>query len=73
MTEHKNDMSEIGRMVEELERYCDIEQLPMKTGLDLNLVLEELVTNSISYGWTKMNTLSRFISSLMETPLSKSC
>jgi len=49
--ELKNDMSEIGRMAEELEQYCDREELPMKTGLDLNLVLEELVTNIISYGY----------------------
>jgi serine/threonine-protein kinase RsbW len=47
----KNDMSEIGRMAEELERYCDEGDLPPKTGLDLNLVLEELVTNIISYGY----------------------
>lgn len=51
MIELKNDMSEIGRMAEELERYCDEEELPMKTGLELNLVLEELVTNIISYGY----------------------
>lgn len=51
MIELKNDMNEIGRMAEELERYCDEEQLPMKTGLELNLVLEELVTNIISYGY----------------------
>ncbi len=51
MIELKNDMSEIGRMAEELERYCDEEELPMKTGLDLNLILEELVTNIISYGY----------------------
>lgn len=51
MIELKNDMSEIGRMAEELEQYCDREELPMKTGLDLNLVLEELVTNIISYGY----------------------
>ncbi len=51
MIELKNEMSEIGRLAEELERYCVNEQLSMKTGLDLNLVLEELVTNIISYGY----------------------
>jgi len=47
----KNSMCEIGRLTEELERFAEGEQLPLKTGLELNLVLEEVITNIISYGY----------------------
>lgn len=47
-----NDLSEIGRLAEELERFCESKGLPLKTGLELNLVLEELVTNIISYAYS---------------------
>jgi anti-sigma regulatory factor (Ser/Thr protein kinase) len=52
LIELKNDLGEIGRLAAELELFCDQEELPVKTCLELNLVLEELVTNTISYGYS---------------------
>lgn len=52
LIELTNNLSEIKRLTEELERFCDQEELPLKTGLELNLVLEELVTNIISYAYS---------------------
>jgi serine/threonine-protein kinase RsbW len=52
LIELKNDLGEIGRLAAELELFCDQEDLPVKTCLELNLVLEELVTNTISYGYS---------------------
>lgn len=51
MIELKNDLCEIGRLSEKLEHFAEAEQLPLKTGLELNLVLEEVITNIISYGY----------------------
>lgn len=48
----KNDLSEIDRLASELKLFCDRERLPVKIGLELNLVLEELVTNTISYAFS---------------------
>ena len=51
LVELKNNLSEIDRLALEIEEFCDQEQLPAKTSLELNLILEELVTNIISYGY----------------------
>jgi anti-sigma regulatory factor (Ser/Thr protein kinase) len=48
----KNNINEIGRLAEEIERFGEEENLPLKTTLNLNLVLEELITNTISYGYS---------------------
>ena len=47
----ENKIEEISRLSQELERFSEKEDLPLKVGLNLNLVLEELVTNTISYGY----------------------
>ena len=46
-----NRLSEIERLASELELFCDQEKLPVKTCLELNLILEEAVTNIISYAY----------------------
>ena len=51
MIKLKNNLQEIDRMTKELEIYCDKEDLPSKIKHNLTLVLEELVTNIISYGY----------------------
>lgn len=52
LVELKNDLSEIGRLAAELELFSDQEKLPQKINLELNLILEELVTNIISYAYS---------------------
>ena len=58
MIELKNDLCEIGRLTEELEHFAEAEQLLLKTGLELNLVLEEVITDIISYGMQMMPNTS---------------
>ena len=47
----KNDPSEIARSAEEIEAYGESHGWPMKWIMNLNLSLDELVTNIISYGY----------------------
>jgi sigma-B regulation protein RsbU (phosphoserine phosphatase) len=47
----KNDLGEIPVLAEAVERFGDAHAWPMKLVLDLNLALEELITNTISYGY----------------------
>lgn len=49
--ELKNDIKELVKIERALQRYGETEALPVKTLLDLNLALEELVTNIISYAY----------------------
>lgn len=46
-----NDLSEIGRLAEEVEGFCD--RLGMDAGVAhaINLSVDELLTNTISYGY----------------------
>ena len=46
------ELKELARFFEELSDECD---LPMAVSLNLNLVLEELVTNIIFYGYDDQN------------------
>ncbi len=52
LIELQNNLSEINQLAAELDQFCDRENIPAKTGLELNLVLEEVVTNIISYAYT---------------------
>jgi serine/threonine-protein kinase RsbW/sigma-B regulation protein RsbU (phosphoserine phosphatase) len=47
----KNDMGEIGRLAEELEGFCERNAVSPGALMALNLALEEIVTNVISYGY----------------------
>ena len=47
----KNDPSEIARSAEAIEAYGESHGWPMKWIMNLNLSLDELITNIISYGY----------------------
>lgn len=47
----RNDLSEIERLAAAVEAFCEAETLPPDAAFHLNLVLEELVTNIVSYGY----------------------
>ena len=44
------NIEDLSRLEEELESFVEQVQLPPKFAMQLNLVLEELLTNTISYG-----------------------
>jgi anti-sigma regulatory factor (Ser/Thr protein kinase) len=47
----KNDLGEITRLAEELEGFCERNAVSPGSLMALNLALEEIVTNVISYGF----------------------
>lgn len=47
----KNRLEEITRLAEEIERFVESRLLPGKLAFQLNLAVEEIVTNSIKYGY----------------------
>lgn len=47
----KNDLAEIARLAEEVEQFGETAGLPMKVLYRINLVMDELLTNAISYGY----------------------
>lgn len=47
----KNEKSEITRMSQVMENYCEKNDVPMKPMFEINLVLEEILMNIISYGF----------------------
>lgn len=47
----RNDLGEIERLADAVDRFCRDEALPDDAAFHLNLVLEELVTNIVSYGY----------------------
>ena len=49
--ELKNQLSELGRLHRTLAEFGQRHHLPAKLLLDMNLALEEIVTNVISYGF----------------------
>jgi anti-sigma regulatory factor (Ser/Thr protein kinase) len=46
-----NSLSELERLSKELEGVAEQWQLPRRTVIEINLVLEELFTNTVSYGF----------------------
>lgn len=48
----RNRLAEIGRLAEQIEAWTEQEKIPPRTVQQLNLVLDELITNVISYGYT---------------------
>ncbi|KQT50261.1 ATP-binding protein [Devosia sp. BK] len=44
-------MSELDRLAEAVERFCEDNDVPPKAAMQLNLVLEELFTNTVSHGY----------------------
>jgi len=47
----KNRLEEITRLAEEIEQFAESRRLPGKLAFQLNLVVEEIVTNIIKYGY----------------------
>lgn len=47
----KNRLEEITRLAKEIERFVESRLLPGKLAFQLNLAVEEIVTNSIKYGY----------------------
>ena len=47
----KSNLSEIATVVENIDILAEKWNLPMKTVFNLNLAIEELITNTISYGY----------------------
>ncbi len=50
-----NRIDQLDFMVTELEILCEEWEIPMNISINLNLVLEELVTNIIFYGYEDQN------------------
>jgi len=44
-------MTELDRLAEAVERFCEDNDVPPKAAMQLNLVLEELFTNTVSHGY----------------------
>ena len=47
----KNDLSELARIAEAVEAYGETHRWPAKWILNLNISLDELITNIVSYGY----------------------
>jgi serine/threonine-protein kinase RsbW len=47
-----NDVAELSRVAESVDRYCDENGVPADAAFNINVVLEELLMNTISYGFT---------------------
>ena len=47
----KNDLSELARIAQEIEAYGESHGWPVKWILNLNISLDELITNIVSYGY----------------------
>ena len=46
-----NDLAAIGAFAERVEAFCEAHDVAMTTVYQLNLAIDELATNTISYGW----------------------
>ena len=47
----KNDLSELARIAEEIESHGNTRGWPARWAMNLNLSLDELITNTVSYGY----------------------
>ena len=47
----RNDLAEIERLASLVEGFCETRDIPLQAAYHLNLVLDELVTNIVSYGY----------------------
>ncbi|QQS49153.1 MAG: ATP-binding protein [Acidobacteriota bacterium] len=46
-----NDLTEIGRLGRLVDEFIEGHRLPAKTAFEINLALDELLTNTITYGY----------------------
>ena len=47
-----NDLAELTRVAESIDEFCANQTIPAGNAFKLNIALEELLTNTISYGYT---------------------
>lgn len=47
----RNDLAEIERLAPLVDDFCESQEIPLQAAYHLNLVLDELVTNIVSYGY----------------------
>ncbi|MBU2650600.1 MAG: ATP-binding protein [Bacteroidetes bacterium] len=47
----KNDIGDLGKMIKELDRISNLWGLSMKDTMNINLLLEEIVTNIVFYAY----------------------
>jgi len=47
----KNDLAEIGKAAERIEAFCEEHRAPEEVAYQINLSVDELLTNAISYGY----------------------
>lgn len=47
----KNDPAEMPRLIEAVESFCDAAALPPKLAMQLSVVVDELVSNVVKYGY----------------------
>jgi anti-sigma regulatory factor (Ser/Thr protein kinase) len=57
----KNSIEEIPSMISEIEKYCIDHEIPESTTFHLTLVIDELVTNTINYGYDSPRTQEEII------------
>lgn len=46
-----NDLAELTRVAESVDEFCATNDLPAECGFKLNIAFEELLTNTINYGY----------------------
>jgi anti-sigma regulatory factor (Ser/Thr protein kinase) len=46
-----NDLAELSRVAESIDEFCANQAIPVACAFQLNVALEELLTNTISYGY----------------------
>lgn len=46
-----NDLAELPRVAESVDEFCEAQAVPQACAFTLNVALEELLTNTISYGF----------------------
>ena len=46
-----NDLSELAPLAGLVEEFCERNEMPMKLAFNLNLALDEMITNTVSYGY----------------------
>ena len=46
-----NNLTELAPLAGIVEEFCERNEMPMKLAFNLNLALEEMITNTVSYGY----------------------
>ena len=57
----KNELSEVERLHKIVSEYCEKHRIPQDIQMNLNLAIEELLVNTITYGFTDNETHDIFM------------